>query len=103
MPLRRSRLRPENKINCDPGFPARHVPVGVCAEEKVLEVKKLEKAGKVTKPAAKKSLVCTICGKPTVRLVDGEPSCDDHAALVYENQIEDYTRQHLSDRDEHKV
>jgi len=37
---------------------------------------------------------CTICKKPATRLVDGEPSCDEHAQLVYENQIEDYTREH---------
>ena len=37
-------------------------------------------------------LKCAICGKPTTRLVDGEPSCDYHANQVYEHQIEDYTR-----------
>jgi hypothetical protein len=38
---------------------------------------------------------CTICGKPTGRLVDGEPSCEEHAALIYENQLEDDTKSHL--------
>ncbi len=38
-----------------------------------------------------KPLVCTICGKPATTSVDGEPSCDEHISLVYENQVEDYT------------
>jgi hypothetical protein len=37
---------------------------------------------------------CKICGKPATRLVDGEPSCNEHAELVYEDQVEDYTRKH---------
>lgn len=37
---------------------------------------------------------CKICGKPATRLVDGEASCEEHAELVYEDQVEDYTRQH---------
>jgi len=57
---------------------------------KSAKVKKIAKAGS-------KTLRCTVCGKPTVRLMDGEPACDDHAALVYENQLEDYTKDHLSD------
>lgn len=64
---------------------------------------KSAKTRKVTKTASSKTLRCTICGKPTVRLMDGEPSCDDHAALVYENQLEDYTKKHLSDSDLHKA
>lgn len=40
---------------------------------------------------------CTICHKPATRMVDGEPSCEQHAQLVYENQLEDYTKQHLAD------
>lgn len=43
--------------------------------------------------------VCTICGKPASRLVDGEPSCDEHANLVYEDQVESYTQRHLADGD----
>lgn len=39
---------------------------------------------------------CVICGKPTLRLVDGEPSCDYHANQVYEHQMEEYIRQHLN-------
>ena len=58
---------------------------------------KSAKVKKVTRAAGSKTLRCTICGKPTVRLMDGEPSCDDHAALVYENQLEDYTKDHLRD------
>lgn len=37
---------------------------------------------------------CKICGKPAVRLVDGEPSCDEHPELVYEDQMEEYIKQH---------
>jgi hypothetical protein len=44
--------------------------------------------GKVKQP---KVPVCTVCGKPATSTVDGEPSCDKHRALVYENQVEDYT------------
>ena len=35
--------------------------------------------------------VCTPCGKPATRLVDGEPSCEVHIERVYEHQLEDYT------------
>jgi hypothetical protein len=48
---------------------------------------------------AKTSSVCIICGKPATRVVDGDPSCDEHIELVYEDQLEKYTQQHLSDRD----
>jgi hypothetical protein len=44
--------------------------------------------GKVKK---QKVPVCTACGEPATTTVDGEPSCDKHVALVYENQVEDYT------------
>jgi hypothetical protein len=37
---------------------------------------------------------CKICAKPATRLVDGDPSCDEHAELVYEDQVEDYTKKH---------
>jgi hypothetical protein len=37
---------------------------------------------------------CVICGEPATRVVDGEPSCEAHAGLVYENQMEDYTKEH---------
>ena len=50
-----------------------------------------------TKTSEGKQLACAVCGKPTTRLVDGEPSCDTHANLVYENQLEDYTIRHLRD------
>jgi hypothetical protein len=46
------------------------------------------------KEEIKEALKCTICGKTSTSLVDGEPSCDDHVELVYENQVEDYTREH---------
>jgi len=45
------------------------------------------------------SSACIICGKPATRVVDGEPSCEEHAELVYEDQLEKYTQQHLSDHD----
>lgn len=41
-----------------------------------------------------KPQVCKICGKPANRLVDGEPSCEEHAELVYEDQLEKYTQKH---------
>jgi len=40
---------------------------------------------------------CRICGKPATRLVDGDPSCEAHAELVYEDQVEKYTQEHLRD------
>ncbi len=45
----------------------------------------------------KKSAVCVICGKAATRNVDGDPSCEEHAELVYEDQLEKYTQQHLND------
>lgn len=39
-------------------------------------------------------LKCKICGKPASRLVDDEPSCEEHSELVYEDQMEDYIRKH---------
>jgi len=54
------------------------------------------------KPAAKAAeklkpgSVCRICGKPATRLVDGDPSCEAHAELVYEDQVEKYTQEHLA-------
>jgi|SRR5580700_14264 hypothetical protein len=41
--------------------------------------------------------VCTMCGKPAIQLVDGEPSCADHVEQVYEHQVEDYASKHLTD------
>ena len=46
-----------------------------------------------------KAQKCSLCGKPSTRLVDGEPSCEEHAELVYENQIEDYTKKHIDQND----
>ncbi len=42
---------------------------------------------------------CVICHKPATQTIDGQPSCDIHAELIYENQLEDYTREHLQDND----
>lgn len=47
----------------------------------------------------KSSSKCIICGNPATRVVDGDPSCEEHAELVYEDQLEKYTQQHLSDHD----
>lgn len=47
----------------------------------------------------KKMPLCTVCLKPATRNVDGEASCDRHAALIYENQLEDYTSKHMADGD----
>jgi len=46
-----------------------------------------------------KSLGCVICHKPATQTIDGDPSCDAHAELIYENQLEDYTRAHLQNED----
>lgn len=61
------------------------------------------KVGKFNKLAsgsdAKSSSVCIVCGSPATRVVDGDPSCEAHAELVYEDQLEKYTQQHLNDRE----
>jgi len=57
---------------------------------------------KVKKPEAKTAaagLVCIICGKPATRVLDGDPSCDEHLELVYEDQVEKYTASHLKEDD----
>jgi hypothetical protein len=46
------------------------------------------------KVGERERLVCKICGKPATDMLDGEPSCADHLELLYENQLEDYTREH---------
>jgi hypothetical protein len=54
---------------------------------------------------AEQRLVCVICGKLATRLVDGDPSCEEHAELVYEDQVETYTQRHQANDDwlENKV
>jgi len=53
---------------------------------------------KNSEPAEKEGQsLCIICGKPATRVVDGDPSCDQHAELVYEDQLERYTQNHLAD------
>jgi len=47
-------------------------------------------------PSSQTERRCVICRAPATRLVDGDPSCEAHANLVYENQLEDYTRAHQS-------
>lgn len=39
--------------------------------------------------------VCVICGRPATQMVDGDPSCEAHIELVYEDQVESYTQSHL--------
>jgi len=46
-----------------------------------------------------KDALCIICGKPATQLVDGDPSCEEHIELVYENQLEDYTSNHMKEND----
>jgi hypothetical protein len=43
------------------------------------------------------SSVYSICRKPATQLVDGEPNCAEHIGQIYEHQVEDYARAHLSD------
>ena len=54
------------------------------------------------RPTGKPQL-CTLCGKPATQLVDGEPSCALHVEQVYEHQVEDYARTHLSDHEAREV
>ena len=54
------------------------------------------------KPAGKPQ-VCTLCGRPATQLVDGEPSCPLHVEQVYEHQVEDYARAHLTDHEAREV
>jgi len=56
----------------------------------------LEKAEQVP---AKSNAVCIICGKPATDLVDGDPSCEEHIEMVYEDQVENYTQHHLADEE----
>ena len=55
-------------------------------------MKSVEKEKQPPKP--EEPLKCKICQKPATRRVDGDPSCDEHAELVYEDQVEDYTKKH---------
>lgn len=50
-----------------------------------------------------KSQLCALCGRPATQLVDGEPSCALHVEQVYEHQVEDYARTHLTDHDAREV
>ena len=56
------------------------------------EMKKREK-----KPQAKdEPQRCVICKALAALQVDGEPSCEDHVALIYERQIENDARCQLA-------
>jgi len=48
-------------------------------------------------------MVCVICGKTATRMVDGEPSCEEHTELVYEDQVEDATAHDLGYKVESKI
>ena len=54
-----------------------------------------EKSEEQVAGPAKQPSACVICGKPATRIVDGDPSCEEHVELVYEDQVERYTQQHL--------
>lgn len=51
---------------------------------------------KLSSKAQKNDARCVVCRKPATRFVDGDPSCEAHAELVYENQVEDYVKDHLT-------
>jgi hypothetical protein len=63
---------------------------------------KKEKSQK-EKSKKEKPFVCTVCKKPATRTVDGEPACEEHAELVYENLVEDYTSTHQKNNDWLKI
>ncbi len=46
-----------------------------------------------------KNALCSICQTPATQMVDGEPACSEHIELVYENQVEDYTKAHQRDNE----
>lgn len=58
---------------------------------------------KTDPPKLENPSVCAICGRPAAELVDGEPSCSDHIEQVYEHQLEDYTRAHLTNNEWRKA
>ena len=62
-----------------------------------------EKTVAIEEKPAGKSQLCTLCGKPASQLVDGEPSCALHVEQVYEHQVEDYARVHLTDHEAREV
>ena len=53
----------------------------------------------VSEKKSGESLVCSMCGNPATESVDGEPSCAAHVEQIYEHQVEDYTRTHLTDNE----
>lgn len=57
---------------------------------------KSEEMPTVAQPGPQPDQRCVICGRSATRLVDGEPGCDAHANLIYENQLEEYTRAHMT-------
>lgn len=48
------------------------------------------------KETGAEKMACSLCGRPATQLVDGEPSCQSHIEQIYEHQLEDYTRKHLT-------
>ena len=60
-------------------------------------MKSKSKKPRKTGAKAAAGLVCVICGKPATRVLDGDPSCEEHLELVYEDQVEKYTASHLKE------
>jgi hypothetical protein len=56
---------------------------------------KLEEPAVSVEKTVLPSSVCVVCGKPATRTLDGDFTCDEHAELVYEDQVENYTQQHM--------
>jgi len=62
-----------------------------------------EKTVAIEEKPTGKAQVCTLCGRPASQFVDGEPSCALHVEQVYEHQVEDYARTHLTDHQAREV
>ncbi len=60
---------------------------------------KSRKARKAGSLPAKAGQECIICGKPATQVLDGDPSCNEHVELVYEDQVEKYTASHLKEEE----
>jgi len=52
-----------------------------------------------SKKKAENPSTCVVCGKPATTVVDGQPSCEEHIELVYEDQVEAYTQRHQADEE----
>lgn len=56
---------------------------------KAAKRKCVSKKTEAEKTVHKQDELCSLCGKPATRLVDGEPSCEEHIEQVYEHQVAD--------------